>query len=374
MALDTENQPATVSGIRTLALAISTALLIGGCSEVVQQEALELLETTTRPTQRTSIITAPPTTTTSVTEEPEEPPDEPTARGYHHMTAVPGLGLMMCCGWDTSPPDGGRPLPDFWTIDVRVGEWRYLSSPERSRIVDAAMSYDSRADRVILHVIVETWAYDPSSDTWENLGTETLPGRISGARMVYDVQSDKTIVFGGQPPGGGGMSDETWAFDFESRTWILMEPALTPSARSWPAMAYDEQSDRVIVFSGTGRADTWAYDYDTNTWTEMTPAESPPARVYSQMAYAPGIDRVILFGGTGAGEEPFGDTWAYDYETNTWTELAPANAPSPRGWHAMAVNPADGTIVLFGGGAVREDYQDDIWIYDSVANTWTQTN
>jgi diguanylate cyclase (GGDEF)-like protein len=42
--------------------------------------------------------------------------------------------------------------------------------------------------------------------------------------------------------------------------------------------------------------------------------------------------------------------WAYDYESNTWTALSPAVAPSARGWHAMAYSDIDQKIVLFGGG------------------------
>ena len=49
-------------------------------------------------------------------------------------------------------------------------------------------------------------------------------------------------------------------------------------------MVYDSRADRVLLFGGAelsanaGLNDLWAYDYETNTWTERHPAVSPPPR------------------------------------------------------------------------------------------------
>jgi hypothetical protein len=51
--------------------------------------------------------------------------------------------------------------------------------------------------------------------------------------------------------------------------WQEMSPAAAPSARQAHAMAYDAQSDQIILFGGLGPSgplgDTWAYDCGTNT-------------------------------------------------------------------------------------------------------------
>ena len=98
--------------------------------------------------------------------------------------------------------------------------------------------------------------------------------------------------------------------------------------------------------------------------------DGPGGRDYSGMVYADGIGKMILFG---AGDTSLkNDTWAYDFGTNTWTELHPDTPPSARGWHAMAYSSADDLVVLFGGGKSRTNYTFETWLYDPKANTWTQ--
>ena len=92
------------------------------------------------------------------------------------------------------------------------------------------------------------------------------------------------------------------------------------------------------------------------------------------MAYDPTSDRIVLFGGAAGPQDqetPFADTWTYDYDTNTWAELAPQPAPSARGWHAMAYDASSRAIVLFGGGADRDHPLADTWVIDPVRRVWS---
>jgi hypothetical protein len=151
-----------------------------------------------------------------------------------------------------------------------------------------------------------------------------------------------------------------------------MHPDLRPAPRNFAAIAYDPRVDRVIMFDGKGLGDTWAYDLEADTWSNLSPAEDPGARLNSAMVYDPIAERLVLFGGTRANvADPQGDTWAFDVVTNTWTELRTSLAPSPRGWHAMAFDSRDGVIVLFGGGPNRNRYTAETWIFDPVEETWT---
>lgn len=106
-------------------------------------------------------------------------------------------------------------------------------------------------------------------------GSEDFPAPRFAHSMVYDAESDRIIMFGGLVEPAPTWSDETWTYDFNTNTWTNMKPAVRPSPRHGPGMAYDSESDRMILFGGTMRGelfgDTWAYDLNTNTWANLTP-------------------------------------------------------------------------------------------------------
>jgi hypothetical protein len=106
-----------------------------------------------------------------------------------------------------------------------------------------------------------------------------------------------------------------------------MNPATPPDARVLYGMAYDGGSDRVIVFGGQRQngfaVGTWSYDYDNDAWNQLNPPTSPSTRFAHAMAYDEESDRLILFGGwKGGGAPPLGDTWAFEF----------AMCKPPEGW------------------------------------------
>lgn len=141
-----------------------------------------------------------------------------------------------------------------------------------------------------------------------------------------------------------------------SSDWVDLMPSVKPSARFLPAMAYDSQSYRTILFGGapdigTFSYETWSYDSQTNTWTIMNPTSNPSARLLHAMAYDSQSDRIILFGGRVSVSYlgVNGETWAYDYNANVWTNRNPTYAPSARYGHAMAYDSQSDRVILFGG-------------------------
>jgi len=193
---------------------------------------------------------------------------------------------------------------------------------------------------------------------------------------VYDAGSDRIILFGGNRLPSLELLSETWAYDFDTNSWTDMAPSIRPPERNYHGMAYDAESDRVILFGGSGpfgvRGDTWAYDFDTNTWTDLQPTRAPSARNYHWMDYDVQSDRVILFGGR-LGET---ETWAYDYNTNAWTSMNPPAPPPGRSRHGLAYDSDSDRIVLFGGWKppypIQTDHLlSDTWSYDFESNSWT---
>ena len=213
--------------------------------------------------------------------------------------------------------------------------------------------------------------------SWTLSTSGTNPSHRGGHVMAYDTESDRVILFGGwageyDPRIGrlrGEESNETWAYDANTDTWTnVTVPG--PPPRTVAAMAYDSESDRIVLFGGaTGPfpssefGDTWTYDYDSRTWTNMSPANGPPSRRAHAAAYDAQSDRVIIFSGY-IGKN---DTWAYDDNTNTWTNMAPPVFPSG-GWGlGMAYDSQSDLVVLFRAGRARNQ----TWTYDVDGNTWT---
>ena len=243
------------------------------------------------------------------------------------------------------------------------------------------MAYDANSDRIVLYgglgenqILSDTWAYDVEANAWTNQMPVSRPPPLSAHVMAYDAESDRIVLFGGQD--GSGYQDLTWAYDLDTNTWTDRAPAQKPPALWGASMVYDAQSDRFILFGGSTTFDysqqTWAYDFNANTWMPKSPARAPAPRCCHAMAYDSQSDRVVLFGGDTNGRK-YDDTWAYDFETDGWTELAPSAAPSPRAGARIGYDARSNRSVLFGGSAAGGTLN-DTWAYDFEANVWTAKN
>lgn len=203
---------------------------------------------------------------------------------------------------------------------------------------------------------------------WVNANPPVRPNPRSGHAMAYDAESDRVILFGGAPAGG------TWAYDVQTNRWTDMNPSDSPPVTIGHAMTYDAESDRVILFGGDDgfrdRQETWAYDFNSNAWTNRKPAPAPAARSSHAVVYNRQSDRMILFGGcSGFPCQQLGDTWAYDFNTNTWTSMNPSIGPGARYGHALAYDVKFEKCILFGG--YDGHHRDDTWAYDYNSNSWT---
>lgn len=169
--------------------------------------------------------------------------------------------------------------------------------------------------------LADTWVYDYTNNTWINMTTDIHPPIRGWHAMVYDSESDRIILFGGLHEdlhGGYAFYDDTWTYDYNNNKWenVTAEQKIRPPAIASHEMAYDSQNDRVILFGGfTSKIQpfnyTWSYDFNANTWMNVTPTISPPTKLLFAMAYDSESDRIILFGGDYAlWPTPSDDTWA----------------------------------------------------------------
>eukprot|EP00953_Heterococcus_sp_UTEX-ZZ885_P024899 13574-Heterococcus_DN1.PRE.2 len=156
------------------------------------------------------------------------------------------------------------------------------------------------------------------------------------------------------------------------------KPAVLPKARCGHCTIAD--GSRMIVLGGHTDelyADAWALDLRTNNWSELKQtAVSPLPRAFCTAVAVPGniIDTVngCLYGGSD-GEAVLGDLWHFSADATTvhWTQL-PEHAvqPAARANHAMCSMGNTASFILHGGDS--DGYLDDTWLYDSVADSWSQ--
>lgn len=207
-------------------------------------------------------------------------------------------------------------------------------------------------------------------NTWQKLYAGPSARWRFGA--ASGIVGNTTVIFGGQTQ--AGRDGETWALDLETWTWRNETASTGPSPRSSPALAHHPPTGLTVLFGGSPEEgwdnETWLYDPTTAEWLNVTPANSPTARYGHTMAYLDVSELILLFGGaTEAGTA--NDTWVYDPLANTWTEVETASAPPTRVSHAMAYDSSDHRIVVFGGCCETSGFLSDTWLYDPLNMTWT---
>ena len=151
-----------------------------------------------------------------------------------------------------------------------------------------------------------------------------------------------------------------------------------PSPRFGHRMVYDPVNERTLLFGGavyenryTFFDDLWAYDYASDTWTEIDCGPGPSGRFNFMMVYVPEAHGLFLFGGYSANDR-VSDTWIYDIEWNVWTELDPPDSPSPRSDAAIVYDPENGVVILHDGYCRDNSHPGDVWVYDFGVDNWRQ--
>jgi hypothetical protein len=124
--------------------------------------------------------------------------------------------------------------------------------------------------------------------------------------------------------------------------------------------------------------ETWEYNYNTNTWTNLSPTVvggSLPRVATGRMVYDSGADRIILLGGNYPTPIYYNETWVYCYSNNTWWKRNPDFVGSTfpkRTMHGMVYDSGADRTIVFGGdsGNMFNDNLNDTWVYDYTGNTW----
>jgi N-acetylneuraminic acid mutarotase len=260
------------------------------------------------------------------------------------------------------------------------------------KMLGQKMIYDPVGQRIILFggsyysndytFYGDTWSYDVAEAEWVKLTTKGSPTARFNHAMVYDSDRKEMVLFGGFS--SLGRIGDTWIYNIALNTWTLVPTQGGPSRRSDPGAAYDAKNKKVIIFGGYGRdeqmwGDTWAFDTETRTWTQMNPATSPARRYGSMMVYDAYTEKCLLFGGHLTAEDGQdlsyeNEIWAYDYTADSWEMIPTTTKPPARYWTDVAYDPEGNKIILFGGSQGWGNDLGDTWIYSCREKKWTQVS
>ena len=212
-----------------------------------------------------------------------------------------------------------------------------------------------------------------SSPSWLNLtgAVGVGPATLVAPAMVYDAADGYVVLVNGQMP-------NTPVYVYPTFTWIFKDGAWSklnisgPPGRVVPSVAYDAADGEVVLFGGAANGssfgDTWTYAH--GVWTQVNSSTSPGPRWFSSMAYDSTDRCVLMYGGVEQQTQfRYHDFWKFS--RGNWTQLplnASASPPALQG-AALADDPADHEVVLFGG---QTPLRGSITTWTYAGGNWTR--
>ena len=113
-------------------------------------------------------------------------------------------------------------------------------------------------------------------------------------------------------------------------------------------ITYDLSANKVLVYIAPA---IWAYDFDTNNWTELEPDNKPDLE-HSSFIYEPKYNKSVLFGNIYGKSGRF--TWVFNYSRNNWTNITPGTMLDVRIEHDWMVYLEDEQVFVQYGGCCQD--------------------
>ena len=230
---------------------------------------------------------------------------------------------------------------------------------------------------------------------WTKLSPADGPSGRAAHTAVYDPSNNRMIVFGGNVGAGSTgsalLTNEVWVLENANGTeednppkWTKLTLENGPSERAVHTAVYDPNTNRMIVFGGNARVGTddsttltkevWVLENANGTeennpprWTSLSPSGDPGARDLHTAIYDPNTNRMTVFGGNreiGPTDSSTltNDVWILENANGltidgqlvipAWTELSTtAGPPSARNSHTAVYNNtlASNRMIVFAG-------------------------
>jgi len=186
--------------------------------------------------------------------------------------------------------------------------------------------------------------------------------------------------------GYAGARKETWIYTESAATWSQLNCVryTCPTARWWPALAYDPVRLQHVLFGGEQASNLFLNDTYTlagGRWTTRSPADRPPPRYVAAAAFARGpVNKVVLHGGAYVNSAGFFtarcDMWAWN--GSTWQSISMSGGGPCLEGHSMAWNPGSRDLIVTGGYTVvngGDRPNNDVWHFTfstATSGTWSK--
>ena len=206
--------------------------------------------------------------------------------------------------------------------------------------------------------------YDPASDAWKTITTKGAPSKRCGHTMVWTGK--EMIVWGG---GNATKAlNDGGRYNPAKDAWKPISTEGAPSPRINQVAIWNGKE--MIVWGGAAREPSASSDYyengarydpKTDSWKPISTVGAPKGRVQSAAVWT-GTE-MIVWGGVndsqaGDGSRFVGTGARYNPATDTWTEMTPTGAPSPRLTTAVWTGE---DLLLFGG--YNGMHLNETWLY-----------
>lgn len=262
----------------------------------------------------------------------------PASRCHHTLAEIPGADQAIMFGGFSR---GGR-FNDTWRFDLTTETWTELTTqgatPAR-RCLHVSALIASQSELVVFGGIAgggrapgdffdDTHVLDLATGVWMRVEGKG-PSAREGAVMVYSRTFDAVFLWGGKA--FDHYPTELWRFDVVERVWSQVGTVGdTPKGREDPVYFWDEERDRLTLFSGRNDNDPavlfddqYELDLVAREWSRVDTEVTPRSRWRASVAVDPDGEQGYMFGGWRdfGGRDAFNDTWAYDLKNRAWTEL-----------------------------------------------------
>ncbi|MCI4356062.1 MAG: hypothetical protein L3K18_02810, partial [Thermoplasmata archaeon] len=217
-------------------------------------------------------------------------------------------------------------------------------------LIGLGLAYDARDNYTVLFGACPTGSASPCNQTWvfrqgnwSQLHPVSSPPRVYEVAMAYDPQSQSVIMFGGGGASPVPVINQTW--EFSGGNWSKLNASGAPSPRYGASMAFDAAEGYLLLFGGSDRTgnpvnETWSFE--NATWTNRTVGVAPPEA--TGMTYDPLLRAVVAYCGGN-----IGDNCTWTFQNGSWKNVTPIHSPAAQRYASLSYDPLSQSAILFGG-------------------------